>query len=147
MLSTLVLTFAVLATGCSTTQEVTLTKGSFSKQIKSVVITPEENNSAEMTSNLENALLSLGVTVKPAVSVGVRKATDADAVVSYVDVWRWDIVMYLRELSLKVYDAETGDLLALGSWKNSPLHGFQDAKVVVKGLVDDVLLKIKSQGK
>jgi hypothetical protein len=138
---------AVLATGCSTTQEVTLTKSSFSKQIKSVVITPEENNSAEMTSNLETALLSSGVSVKPPVSVGVRKTAEADAVVSYVDVWRWDIVMYLRELSLKVYDADSGDLLALGSWKNSPLHGFQDAKVVVKGLVDEVLLKIKSQGK
>jgi hypothetical protein len=136
-----------MASGCSTTQEVTLTKATNSKQIKSVAITPAEGNSAQMTTALEAALVSSGVTTKATVPAGVRKTNDADAVISYVDVWRWDIVMYLRELSLKVYDGESGDLLALGSWKNSPLHGFQDANVVMKDLVDEVLKKLKNSVK
>ncbi|WP_279432869.1 hypothetical protein [Luteimonas arsenica] len=41
-----------------------------------------------------------------------------DGIVSYVDVWRWDIVMYLHSVAIKIFDARSGDLLVTGDWKN-----------------------------
>jgi hypothetical protein len=45
--------------------------------------------------------------------------------------------MYLRWVSIDMYDSETGNLLATARWENSMFHGFQDYKTVVKGLVDE----------
>ena len=55
--------------------------------------------------------------------------------------------MYLRWVNIEMYDAETGNLLATARWENSAFHGFQDYKTVVKGLVDDMMVKIKSRPK
>ena len=97
-----------------------------------------------MTSHLEEALRKEGVTLKGQVASGVQKAKDVGAVVSYVDVWRWDLVMYLQKLSIRLYDAESGDLLATGNWSDSPLHGFRDAKLVVEGVVKEMLTKLRT---
>ena len=37
--------------------------------------------------------------------------------------------MYLRWVSIDMYDSETGNLLATARWENSMFHGFQDYKV------------------
>ena len=55
--------------------------------------------------------------------------------------------MYLRSLSVRMYDAETGDLLVLGEWKNSAFHGFQDSKIVMQGLVSEMLTKLRTTTK
>jgi len=34
--------------------------------------------------------------------------------------------MYLKALSIHLYDARSGDLLAIGEWKDSTLHGFRE---------------------
>lgn len=41
--------------------------------------------------------------------------TDADAVVTYQDHWRWDITMYMIELKIFVRDPRSNDLLATGN--------------------------------
>jgi hypothetical protein len=55
--------------------------------------------------------------------------------------------MYLRWVTINMYDAETGNLLANARWDNSVFHGFQDYKVVVKGLVDDMVAKVRARPK
>jgi hypothetical protein len=65
---------AFLAAGCSTTQEVTLVKNSSTKQIRSVAITPEADNSSQMNANVEAAFLSAGLTVKSPLASGVKKS-------------------------------------------------------------------------
>ena len=100
-----------------------------------------------MNGNLEAALLKQGFELKTPLQAGTRKSADADALISYVDVWRWDIVMYLRSLSVRLYDAQSGDLLVSGEWKDSPAHGFRDAKVVMDGLVTEVFAKLKAATK
>lgn len=81
--------------------------------------------------------------MKAKLPAGTTTSRGVDALVSYVDVWRWDIVMYMKNLTVKLHDAESGDLLAIGEWSNSPLHGFQDAKQVMETLVSEVMAKIR----
>jgi len=139
----LALCVAVLA-ACSTTQDVMLVKGSGAKKVGSVVQKPEEGNSSAMDLYVREALEKRGVSIKGAVPAGVQKTKDADAVIGYIDVWRWDLVMYLQRLSVRLYDAETGDLVVVGNWADSPMHGFRDARLVVDGLVQEMLDKVKS---
>lgn len=132
-----------LVTGCSTTQEITLAKSNNEKRIVSVAQVLDEDNSPQMNAHLAGALQKEGLTVKPTLPTGTKTASDVDALVSYADVWRWDVVMYMKNLTVRLYDATTGDLLALGQWADSPLHGFRDAKVVMEGVVAEMLAKVR----
>lgn len=147
LLSLFMLATTVFVTGCSTTQEITLAKAEPTKKISKVIQVLEADNSAQMNVNLEAALQKQGFAIKAPLPAGMRKSVDADALISYVDVWRWDVVMYLRSLSVKLYDAQSGDLLVSGEWKDSPMHGFRDAKVVMDGLVTEVFTKLKAATK
>lgn len=129
--------------GCSTTQNVMLAKISPTRQISTVAQVPEDGNSREMDDNLDQALMAQGMTIKAQLPAGTRKASDVDAIVSYTDVWRWDITMYLQSISIRLFDAQTGDLLASGNWHDSAMHGFRDAKQVVKTLVDQMFAKVR----
>lgn len=128
--------------GCSTTQQVVMAKYSPANPIVSVARSPGEGNSPEMDAHLEAALLADGLTLKSPVSAESRKASGVDAVVSYVDTWRGDVVMYLQQISINLYDANTGDLIVTGEWHNSALHGFQDARLIVRQVVTDMLAKL-----
>lgn len=143
-LLSLILAVSALGTGCTTTQDIVLVKASAAKIITTAVRMPEDGNSPEMTSYFESALQKQGVVIRGQVAPGVQKAKDVDAVISYVDVWRWDLVMYLQKLSVRMYDAESGDLLITGNWSDSPLHGFRDAKLVVETVVNDMLVKLRT---
>jgi hypothetical protein len=147
LLSLLVLTAAVFMTGCTTTQEVIIAKAEPTKRISKVIQVLDADNSVQMNGNLEAALQKQGFATKAPLAVGTRKSAEADALISYVDVWRWDLVMYLRSLSVRLYDAQSGDLLASGEWKDAPMHGFRDAKVVMDGLVTEVFSKLKAATK
>ena len=147
LLISLALAITTLGTGCSTTQDIVLVKASGAKNVTTAVRMPEDGNSPEMTAHLDSALAKEGVAVRGQVIAGTQKSKDVDAVVSYVDVWRWDIIMYLQKLSVRIYDAESGDLLITGNWSDSPLHGFRDAKLVVEGLVKDMLVKLRTAAK
>lgn len=140
ILATLAMTLALI--GCGTTQQVTLTKHEAKPGIRSVATVPDEGNSSQMDANLTSALQLNGLAVRPSQPKGTRRATDVDALVSYVDVWRWDLAMYLKRLTVKVTDAKTGDILALGDWEDGHLHGFHDAKVVMNGLITEIFQKL-----
>jgi len=129
---------------CSTTQEVLIAKGGPTKAIATVARSPGDDNSSDMNSNVDLALAREGLTVKPPVAANVRQSPTVDAVVRYSGTWRWDIVMYLRKFTVRLYDASTGDLLASGEWNNSAFHGFQDAKIVVQNVISEVMAKLKA---
>lgn len=133
--------------GCSTTQQVTLAKAAPTQAVKVVARAPAEGNSVQMDGFLEQALLSESVTVKPALPAGARTGAGVDAVVSYTDVWRWDMTTYMKSLSVRMFDAQSGDLLVVGEWSDSPMHGFRDAKLVMQGLVSEMLAKVRGATK
>lgn len=138
------LSLSVLLLGCATTQEVTVTKSSIANPIKTIAQVRDAGNSPEMDGNLSIALQKNGLTVRQPLPQGIRQSSEVDTLVSYVDVWRWDIVMYMQSLTVKLSDAKTGDLLAIGQWSDSALHGFRDAKLVMEGLVAEMLQKVNS---
>lgn len=136
-----------LLAACSTTQTVTLAKTNIASPVKSVAQVPGEDNSPQMDANLNTALQAEGVQIKAPLPVGTRKSDDADAIITYVDVWRWDIAMYLKKLSVKLYDAKTGDLLVMGDWEDSHFHGFRDAKAVMQSVVSEMMAKVRDAAK
>lgn len=138
-----VISAIVFLSGCSTTQNVTMGKTTITKQIRTVSQVAAEGNSSEMNMHLENVLAQEGLSVKSALPTGTNRSKDVDVLVTYVDVWRWDLVMYLKNLNVRIHDAETGDLLAIGQWSDSPLHGFRNAKVVMEELVGEMMKKVR----
>lgn len=143
-LSIALISAAALFAGCSTTQHVTLGKATITKPIRTVSQVVAEGNSPEMNANLEGALMKEGLSVKQPLPQGTNRSKDVDALVTYVDVWRWDLVMYMKNLSVRLHDAETGDLLAMAEWADSPLHGFRNAKLVMEGVVEEMLKKVRA---
>ncbi|WP_066152360.1 hypothetical protein [Hydrogenophaga pseudoflava] len=132
----------VLLAGCSTTQEITL-GAAVQKNLFTIALVPSDGNSSQMNSLLEAALLKEQLTVVGALPPGTRTAPGIDALVSYTDIWRWDLVMYLKHLTVQLYDAQTGQLLALGQWSDSPLHGFRNPKTVMEGLISDLVARVR----
>jgi hypothetical protein len=135
--------FCTLMTGCATSQNVTLAQLTTAKPIASAALVPQEGNAPDMDTNIRSALMAQGVTPQAALPAGTRKNADVDALVSYTAVWHWDLVMYLRTLTINISDAATGNLLAMARWDNSAFHGFQDAKQVTSDLVADMFGKLK----
>lgn len=143
MVSFSALALVLALTGCATRQDTMLGKANPPK-IASVAIVPSAGNSPQMNANLEAALVQQGLQVKAPPAGGARGSSEVDATVSYVDVWRWDVAMYLKSISIRLFDAKSGDLLASGEWNDSALHGFRDARSVVSELVADMMAKLRA---
>ena len=143
----IVVAFAIVAltTGCATSQNVNLAQVTGNRALSTVAMVPSEGNSADMDAAIKSALVNQGLTPKPPLPAGTRKSSDVDVIVSYTDQWRWDVAMYLRWVNIEMYDSDSGNLLASARWENSAFHGFQDYKTVVKGLLDDMMLKIRAR--
>jgi hypothetical protein len=147
MIITAALLLAALTTGCATSQNVNLAQLTGARPLTTVAMVPSEGNSADMDAAIRSALVNQGLTPAAPLPAGTRKSSDVDVIVSYTDQWRWDVVMYLRWVSIEMYDSDSGNLLANARWENSAFHGFQDYKTVVKGLIDDMMVKIKARPK
>jgi len=144
LLSTL-LALSALATGCATSQNVTLAQLAPARSITTAALVPQDGNSAAMDDHVRTALMMQGVAARETVYPGTRQNNSVDAIVGYTDVWRWDLTMYLRSLTIQVFDARTGNLLATGRWDNSAFHGFQEAGQVTRNLMNEVFAKIRTQ--
>ena len=144
LLSSSAVLFCALMTGCATSQNVTMAQGLPSKPITTAALVPQDGNSPVMDTNLQAALVAQGVTPKIALPASTRKSAEVDAIVTYTDVWRWDLIMYLKSITINVSDAASGNLLAMGRWDNSAFHGFQDAEQVTSDLVAEMFAKLKS---
>ena len=135
--------FCAFMTGCATSQNVTLAQVAPSKPITTAALVPQDGNSPVMDTHLQAALMTQGVTPKAALPASTRKSAEVDAIVTYTDVWRWDVIMYLKSITINVSDAVSGNLLAMGRWDNSAFHGFQDARQVTSELVAEMFAKLK----
>ena len=129
--------------GCATSQRVTLAQTS-APHISTVAIVVQDGNSPEMNASIEQALVANKIMPKQTLPSGTRKSSEVDAIVTYTDVWHWDLVMYLKNLTVNLFDARSGNLIVTGRWDNSALHGFQSSNEVVRALVDELVVKAKS---
>jgi hypothetical protein len=119
-------------------------------QITSVAHVAADGNSPEMDRHLEFAVKKEGLTLRAKLPPGTTTAKDVDALVSYIDVWRWDVVMYLKNLTIKINDASSGDLIASAEWTESHFHKFRGeagTREVVENLLADLMTKVRSSTK
>lgn len=94
---------------------------------------------------MSDALATQGVALSGQLPSGVLKTDKADAVVSYQDVWRWDITTYLQSISINFYNAQTGELMITGRWRDSFFHTWNRGESVSKDLVAEMLAKLGVQ--
>jgi hypothetical protein len=138
----LVASICILFAGCGGSYTVTRTAAKAPEQIRSASFSRQDGNSPEVTGYVTDALLSQGVEIRSVPANKGNKSGDADAVVSYLDVWRWDMGMYLKSISINLYNANTGELLVNGKWADSFLHAFHRGEMVANELVSQMFAKL-----
>lgn len=77
-----------------------------------------------------------------AVTSSTEKPTNADAIVTYVDRWMWDITMYLLELTVTIRDGKTEFPLATGNSMHTSLTRKSPPE-----MVDEVMNNIYMEAK
>jgi hypothetical protein len=137
-----ILALVVFLSGCATTRHVTFGQLGPQPKIKTAALIPQEGNSPEMDSYMQQQLLSYGITLKRPLPAGTRQSQDVDAIVAYSDVWSWDVLMYLNSLTITLFHGPTGNIIVTGRWDNSVFHGFQNPRDVIKELLDDIFSKL-----
>ncbi len=137
-----ILSLVVVLSGCGTTRHVTLGQLGPQPRIATAAFIPQEGNSPEMDSYMQQQLLSYGITLKSPLPAGTRLSQEVDVIVAYSDVWSWDLLMYLNSLTINLFHGPTGNLLVTGRWDNSVFHGFQNPRHVIKELFDDIFSKL-----
>lgn len=70
---------------------------------------PSDNSGVDL--EIADKLRSKGVKVKTGAET---TSSDFDAIVTYVDKWKWDMSMYLLELTINIRDPKTESTLATG---------------------------------
>ena len=126
-----------LLAGCGGSYSVTRTGQATPEHIRTVLMTPRDGNSPEVTEYVSDALAAQGVTVTGQLPAGVFKTDKADAVVSYLD-----ISTYLQSISISLYDAKTGNLVITGRWRDSFFHTWNRGEGVSKELIAKMLAEL-----
>jgi len=122
LVSALLLAGLVCFSGCSTINPASTLPQSNLRGYKSAYVVAHGGNSADMDAHMQEALISRGVSVRAGPESA--KPSDVDFYVVYTDSWRWDLMMYLKDLNIQFYEAKTGAMIASGSFSNSFLHSF-----------------------
>lgn len=137
-----VLAVASALSGCAGSRAVTVGEASPPKTISTAALVPQDGNSMEMDSHLQKQMAAYGITAKPFLPAGTKRSSDVDLIVTYRGVWGWDFVKYLSSLTINLFDAPSGNLLATGHWSNAFLHGYPNEQEVVKEMMDDMYAKL-----
>ena len=130
------ITLLMSLTGCATSRNVTIGQLTPIKEIKTAARVPQEGNSPEMNSIVQQQLMIYGLSPKLDLPAATRQSQDVDLIVAYSDVWHWDMAMYLKSITINLFEGPTGNLLV------TAFHGFQDPRDVVKELLDDMFAKL-----
>jgi len=97
--------------GCVNRATATLNPTADLDGIKSIHVTKHAKDGRGINILIANKLKEIGYQV----TSGVDTPVDVDAVVTYKDKWRWDITMYMLELSVSIRDPQTNFPLASGN--------------------------------
>ena len=117
----------LLATGCANRATATVSPSSDLSALKTMYVKhyPSDNSGVDM--EIADRLRSRGV----AVTTGpAQPAGNFDAIVNYRDQWRWDITMYLLELTIDIRDPKTHALLATGNSHHTSLTRLSQTEMV-----------------
>lgn len=113
IMSMFLLLGALALTGCANTSKATLTPGSDLSTIKTVYVVKQAKDKRDIDVLIKNSLEKRGYKVVLGPELSTPYA--ADAAVTYIDKWMWDITMYMIELTINIRDPKTGFPLASGN--------------------------------
>jgi hypothetical protein len=103
---------ALIFSGCANRQSATVSPSVNLSSYKTMYVEHQPKDNRRLDSLIAVKLQQKGVTT----AVGdASKSVPVDAVVTYVDRWRWDITNYLLELTIVITDAKTKFMVARGS--------------------------------
>ncbi|MCO4093122.1 MAG: hypothetical protein HEQ34_14420 [Sphingorhabdus sp.] len=134
---------AIFTSACGGSSAITPASANAPAQIRSAAFSPQPGNSPEVTGYIADALAAHGVATRPAKLSPGYKSNDVDAIVSYLDVWRWDVAMYMQSIAIRLYNAKTGELLVSGSWSDSALHSFNRVDAIARDLINQMFSKLQ----
>lgn len=111
---TLLLLLGALAlTGCANTSKAMLSPGTDLSAIKTVYVVKQPKDKHDIDVLIKTSLEKRGYKVVLGPELNTPYA--ADAAVTYVDKWHWDLTLYMIELTINVRDPKTGFPLASGN--------------------------------
>ncbi len=117
----------LLATGCANRATATVSPSSDLSALKTMYVKhyPSDNSGVDM--EIADRLRSRGVAV---MTGPAQPAGNFDAIVNYRDQWRWDITMYMLELTIDIRDPKTQALLATGNSHHTSLTRLSQTEMV-----------------
>lgn len=129
---------ALSLVGCANRATARIDPSSDLKSVKTMHVVKIPNETAGISTLIAEDLRRRGYTV----SESTENISTADAVVTYIDRWMWDITMYLLELTITIRDAKTEFPMASGN----SLHGSLTRKSAPE-MVEEVMRNIFNEAK
>jgi hypothetical protein len=125
----------LLISGCANRATGSLTPGADLSGIKNYYVVQQPKDTHGLDQLIKDGLIKRGYTA----TIGVEQSPPyrADAVVTYVDKWQWDITMYLLELTIVVRNPTNSFPLATGNSFHTSL-----TRLSPEEMVDEVLINI-----
>lgn len=131
-----ILTLLLAASGCAVNRATaSLTPGADLSGIKSYYVVHQPKDTHGLDQMIKDRLVKRGYSA----TIGEEQAPPyrADAVVTYVDKWQWDMTMYLLELTITIRNPTNNFPLATGNSFHTSL-----TRKSPEEMVDEVMTNI-----
>ena len=138
MRGSIILPFAVLlfASGCSNRATATLAPGANLGTLKTFYVVHQPKDNRGLHQVISDKLVMKGFRSSAGPELP-QSAYKADAVVTYVDRWMWDITLYLIELTVTLREPADQQPLAVGNSFHTSL-----TRLSPEEMIDEVLANI-----
>ena len=132
---------ALTQSGCAVNRAVATADPSMNwSSIKSLQVLKEEGDDRGIEKLLADKLTTQGFVV----TVDPQKNPTADAIVTYVDRWMWDITMYMLELTVVVREPKSQFPLVTGNSFHTSLTR-KSPQEMVNEVIDNIMKTRKPQ--
>lgn len=130
----LVLAFFVVTlstTGCVNVATAKVNPTTNLSALKTMYVQHYESDNSGVNTEIADQLRSKGITVTTGTGAPPK---NIDALVTYVDTWRWDITMYMLDLKIAIRDPNTEYLLASGDSLHTSLTRKSQTEMITEVL-------------
>ena len=133
--------WSLVAYGCSNSATATLSPGADLSAIKTFYVVHQPKDTHDLHNLIRDRLVKEGYTATAGPELE-KSSYQANAIVTYVDRWVWDITLYLLELTITLRDATNDFPLAVGNSYHTSL-----TRKSPEEMVDEVMTNIFNAAK
>ena len=126
--------FILMFAACASNLESKKMPGADLSPLKSVYVQMLAADERGIDLLIGNQLTRMGFTVVNGASE--TPASPVDAIVTYQDMWRWDITMYMAQLNVQIRDGQTRMRLATGRAMHTSLVRKSPEEMVAEVLTE-----------